>query len=29
MSRWASPSGGKPCGIARVCRIWRAARATL
>ena len=29
MSRTASPSSGKPYGIARVCRIWRAARASL
>jgi transposase InsO family protein len=29
MSRTVSPSGGKPYGLARVCRIWRAARATV
>lgn len=29
MSRATSPSNGKPYGVARVCRIWRAARATL
>jgi len=29
MSRTASPSSGKPYGVARVCRIWHAARATL
>jgi putative transposase len=26
MSRAVSPSGGKPYGLARVCRVWRAAR---
>lgn len=29
MSRTASPSGGKPYGLARVCRVWGAARATV
>ena len=29
MSRTVSRSGGKLFGIARVCRIWRVARATL
>ena len=29
MSRTISASSGKPYGVARVCRIWRAARATL
>jgi transposase InsO family protein len=29
MSRTASPSSGKPYGVAVVCRIWRAARATV
>jgi putative transposase len=29
MSRTASPSGGKPYGLARVCRVWRAARSTV
>ena len=29
MSRTTSPSGGKPYGVARVCRLWSAARATL
>ena len=29
MSRRTSPSGGKPYGLARVCRIWGAARATV
>ena len=29
MSRTASTTSGKPYGVARVCRIWRAARATL
>src|SRR3712207_6526619 len=29
MSRTASPSGGKPYGLARVCRVWRTARASV
>jgi DNA invertase Pin-like site-specific DNA recombinase len=29
MSQAVSPSGGRPYGLARVCRIWRAARATV
>jgi hypothetical protein len=29
MSRTTSPSGGRPYGVARVCRIWRVARATI
>jgi putative transposase len=29
MSRTASPSSGKPYGVAAVCRIWRMARATV
>ena len=29
MSRTASPSGAKPYGLARVCRVWRAARSTV
>ena len=29
MSRTASPSGAKPYGLARVCRVWRVARATV
>jgi putative transposase len=29
MSRTISPSSGRPYGLARVCRIWRASRATL
>jgi putative transposase len=29
MSRGLSPSGGGPYGLARVCRIWRVARATV
>lgn len=29
MSRTASPSSGKPYGVAAVCRVWRAARATV
>ena len=29
MSRTASPSSGRPYGLARVCRVWRAARATI
>jgi len=28
MSRTVSPASGKPYGLARVCRIWRASRAT-
>ena len=28
MSRTVSPSSGKPYGLARVCRVWRASRAT-
>src|SRR6187397_3301624 len=28
MSRIVSPSSGRPYGLARVCRIWRASRAT-
>src|SRR3712207_833197 len=28
MSRTPSPSSGRPYGLARVCRIWRASRAT-
>ncbi len=28
MSRTLSPSSGRPYGLARVCRIWRASRAT-
>ena len=27
MSRGVSPSGGKPYGVARVCRVWNVARA--
>ena len=27
MSRTVSPSSGKPYGLARVCRVWRASRA--
>ena len=27
MSRALSPSSGRPYGLARVCRIWRMARA--
>ena len=29
MSRAVSPSGGKPYGVALVCRVWRTARATV
>ena len=29
MSRTASPSSGRPYGLARVCRAWRVPRATL
>jgi putative transposase len=29
MSRTASPSSAKPYGLARVCRVWRTARATV
>ena len=29
MSRAISPSGGEPYGVARVCRVWRAARSTV
>ena len=29
MSRTTSPSSGKPYGVARVCRLWNTARATL
>jgi putative transposase len=29
MSRAISPSGGKPYGLARVCRAWQAARSTV
>ncbi len=29
MSRTVSPTSGRPYGLARVCRIWRASRATL
>src|SRR3954464_4432342 len=29
MSRTASPSSGRPYGLARVCRVWRASRATV
>jgi transposase InsO family protein len=29
MSRASSPNGGKPYGLARVCRVWRAARSTV
>ena len=29
MSRAASPGTGKPYGLARVCRVWRAARSTV
>ena len=29
MSRTVSPSSGRPYGLARVCRVWRASRATI
>ena len=29
MSRTLSPSSGRPYGLARVCRVWRAARASV
>ena len=29
MSLASSPSSGRPYGLARVCRCWRAARATI
>jgi putative transposase len=29
MSRTTSPSAGRPYGLARVCRVWRVARATV
>ncbi len=29
MRRTLSPSSGKPYGLARVCRIWRSARASI
>ena len=29
MSLTSSPSSGRPYGLARVCRVWRAARATI
>src|SRR5688572_7055887 len=29
MSRTVSPASGRPYGLARVCRVWRAARATV
>src|SRR5438128_9297885 len=29
MSRTVSPSSGRPYGLARVCRVWRVARATI
>ena len=29
MSRTASPGSGTPYGLARVCRVWRTARATV
>ena len=29
MSQAVSPSGGRPYGLARVCRVWRVARATV
>jgi putative transposase len=29
MSQTVSPTSGRPYGLARVCRVWRAARATV
>jgi hypothetical protein len=29
MSRTVSPSSGRPYGLARVCRVWRASRASV
>ena len=29
MSRTVSPSSGRTYGLARVCRVWRASRATV
>ena len=29
MSQTVSPSSGRPYGLARVCRVWRAARASV
>ena len=29
MSQTVSPSTARPCGLARVCRVWRVARATV
>ena len=29
MSRTPSPSRGRPYGLARVCRVWRTARASV
>src|SRR6476619_814593 len=29
MSRTVSPASGKPYGLDRVCRVWRASRATI
>lgn len=29
MSLAVSPGSGRPYGLARVCRVWRAARATI
>src|SRR3954453_16356104 len=29
MSRTVSPASGRPCGLARVCRVWRASRASV
>ena len=29
MSRTVSPSSGRPYSLARVCRVWRAARASV
>src|SRR3954449_12834287 len=29
MSRTVSPASSRPYGLARVCRVWRASRATL